>query len=86
MAALTRTVVVDEELDEEASKIFSRLGMTVDQAVSILLTQVVRHHEFPLELHVPNAETIEAMREVERGEGRQYSSVAEMFADIENEE
>ena len=68
---------VDRALRDEATSILAELGMTVDE--------VVECHEFPLELHEPNAETLEAMRELDRGAGRRYSSVAEMFADIDNE-
>ena len=76
---------VDSALRDEATNVLAELGMTVDEAFQILLKRVVEFHEFPLELHEPNAETIEAMRELERGEGRRYNSVAEMFADIDNE-
>ena len=38
MPSLSRTVVVDEELDREASQILARIGMSMDDAVRLLLT------------------------------------------------
>jgi len=40
MPTLSRTVVVDEELEREASQILARIGMSVDDAFRLLLTQV----------------------------------------------
>ena len=53
--------------------------MTVEDALSTLLTRVVRDHDFPLELRTLNAETLGAIAELERGEGHSCSSVEEMF-------
>ena len=82
MPTLTRTVVVDEELDREASQILAQIGFTVDDAVRLLLTQVVRNECLPFELHIPNAETIAAIDELERGEGKEYTSLDDLFRDM----
>ena len=82
MAALPRTFEVDEELEREASRILAGIGMTVDDAVRQLLQQVVHDQCLPFAMHVPNAETVEAMDEAERGEGRPYTSLQELFRDM----
>jgi DNA-damage-inducible protein J len=54
----------------------------VDDALRMLLTQVVEEHSFPLAMHIPNAETVEAMREADRGEGKRYDSLGDLFRDM----
>jgi DNA-damage-inducible protein J len=82
MPTLSRTVVVDEELDREASQILAQIGFTVDDAVHLLLTQVVKNECLPFALHIPNEETIAAIEELERGEGIQYASLEDLFRDM----
>ncbi len=82
MAALSRTVVVDEDVDREASEILAQIGMSVDDAFRLLLTQVVHDGCLPFSLHVPNATTVAAMEELNRGEGTPYTSLDELFRDM----
>jgi DNA-damage-inducible protein J len=82
MATLSRTVVVDEELDREASQILAQIGMSVDDAFRLLLTQVVHDECLPFSMHIPNAETVAAIEELDRGEGKPYSSLDDLFRDM----
>ena len=82
MPTLSRTVVVDEELDREASQILARIGMSVDDAVRLLLTQVVHDECLPFAMHIPNAETTEAMKAADRGEGQRFATPEELFKEL----
>ena len=82
MPTLSRTVVVDEELDREASQILARIGMSVDDAFRLLLTQVVHDECLPFSMHIPNAETIKAMKAADRGEGQHFATPEELFKEL----
>ncbi len=82
MATLSRTVMMDEELEREASAILAGIGLSVDDAIRRLLTQVIHDRCLPFEMHTPNQETIAAMRELERGDGLVYPSVEELFREM----
>ena len=56
-------VRVDDELKAQASEALSAMGLSVSDAVRILLKRVVNDQAFPLELKVPNAATRDAMAE-----------------------
>jgi DNA-damage-inducible protein J len=56
-------VRVDDEIKAQASEALAAMGLTVSDAVRILLTRVVNDQAFPLELKVPNAQTRAAMQE-----------------------
>ncbi len=56
-------VRVDDEIKTQASEALAAMGLSVSDAVRILLKRVVNDQAFPLELKVPNARTREAMIE-----------------------
>jgi len=56
-------VRVDEDVKTQASEALAAMGLTVSDAVRILLKRVVNDQAFPLELKVPNAQTCAAMEE-----------------------
>jgi DNA-damage-inducible protein J len=56
-------VRVDDEIKTQASEALEAMGLSVSDAVRILLKRVVNDQAFPLELKVPNAQTRAAMEE-----------------------
>lgn len=56
-------VRVDDEIKAQASEALAAMGLSVSDAVRILLKRVVNDQAFPLELKVPNGQTREAMEE-----------------------
>ena len=56
-------VRVDDEIKTQATEALAAMGLTVSDAVRILLKRVVNDQAFPLELKAPNAETRAAMEE-----------------------
>jgi DNA-damage-inducible protein J len=59
---------IDEQVKEEASAVLAAMGLTVSDAFRIMLTRVAHEKALPFEPLVPNARTIEAMRQARRGE------------------
>lgn len=56
-------VRVDDEIKTQASEALAAMGLSVSDAVRILLKRVVNDQAFPLELKVPNGQTRAAMEE-----------------------
>jgi DNA-damage-inducible protein J len=59
----TLHVRVDNEIKSQASEALAAMGLTVSDAVRILLKRMVNDQAFPLGLKVPNAQTRAAMEE-----------------------
>ena len=59
----TLHIRVDNEIKAQASEALASMGLSVSDAVRILLKRVVKDQAFPLELKVPNAQTRLAMEE-----------------------
>ncbi len=83
---LTLHTRIEPDIKEKADAILAELGISTTEAINMFLRQVIRYRGIPLDLRVPNAETIAAMDETEelltRGVSR-FSSREEMFADLE---
>lgn len=73
---------IDGAVKEEAATVLAAMGLTVSGALRLLLTKVAHEKELPFAPLVPNAETIEAMREARRGDLRQSASVEDLFNDL----
>ncbi len=74
--------VIDPELKKEASKVLKECGLTMSEAVRLLMTRVVKERGLPFELYRPNEATLEALDELDRGEGERFSDVDEVLRDL----
>ncbi len=72
---------IDADLKEKGDAILSELGIKPSQAISMFYTQIVRQHGIPLELKIPNAETIEAMNE-DLTNRKRFTSIKDLMADL----
>ncbi len=73
---------IDGAVKEEASAVLAAMGLTVSGALRLLLTKVAHEKALPFAPLVPNAVTIEAMREARRGNLPQFASVEELLDDL----
>ena len=79
-------VRVDDELKAQAGEALASMGLSVSDAVRILLQRVVNDQAFPLELKVPNAETRAAMDEARammKARTTRFKSANALFDDLE---
>lgn len=64
--ALVQTQI-DGAVKDEAAIVLAAMGLTVSDAVRLLLTTVAREHALPFDPFIPNEKTFAAMREARRG-------------------
>lgn len=79
-------VRVDDEIKAKATAALAAMGLSVSDAVRLLLHRVVADQAFPLELKVPNAKTRAAMVEADsivRSRRRRFATPVALFADLE---
>lgn len=56
------------ELKEDVESILARLGVTTTQAINMYFEQIRMNKGLPFAVKIPNAETLQAMKEAESGE------------------
>ena len=80
------TAVIETQIDgavkDEADAVLASLGLTVSDAVRLMLTRIAQDHALPFDPVIPNAETIEAMLEARRGGLPSFNSVDDLMADL----
>lgn len=73
---------IDNEIKQEAAAVLESMGLTVSDAVRLMLIRVANEKALPFELLVPNAETIAAMKEARAGKGVRIGSIDALMADL----
>jgi DNA-damage-inducible protein J len=76
---------VDEQVKVRAAKILAERGLSVSDAIRLLLTRVAIDKELPFDIGVPNAQTRAAMAEMESGEGEAFDRIGDFMADLNAE-
>ena len=87
MTPVSTNIKIDPVLKEQAQDLFESLGMNLTTAVNIFLRQSVREQAIPFRIGepVPNAETLQAIRDARNGVGlsRSFTSVKELMEDLD---
>jgi len=60
---------IEPEVKEKAESIFSALGISASEAISMFYRQVTFRRGIPFDICIPNATTVAALEELERGGG-----------------
>jgi DNA-damage-inducible protein J len=82
MATSMVHIRVDGKVKAKAARALTAMGLTVSDAVRMMLTRVATEQAMPFDVHVPNAETIAAIEAGERGEVESVT-LAELQAAID---
>jgi DNA-damage-inducible protein J len=77
---------IDGQVKERAARVLADMGLSVSDAIRLLLVRVAAEKALPFEIKVPNAETRAAMAELEKGVGKSVDTVAELMADLDAED
>jgi DNA-damage-inducible protein J len=59
---------IDSETKAKAASVLEAMGLSVSDAVRLMITRVAKEGTFPFDPFVPNAETVESMEAARRDE------------------
>jgi DNA-damage-inducible protein J len=82
MATTMVHVRIDQKTKLRTTKALAGMGISVSDAVRILLVRVAAEKALPFEVKTPNATTVRAMRAADKGKGRRMPSAAALFKDL----
>ncbi len=89
MSRMSATAMVHVRIDERtrarAAKALAAMGLSVSDAVRVLLTRVAAEKALPFDVcvpHKPNATTRAAMKELESAKARRFASVEALMDDL----
>ena len=75
---------VEPEVKEQVDSILDKLGISTTEAINMFLRQVIRYRGIPLDLRIPNAETVAAIEEAEQGLGlHKCENLEQLFEELD---
>jgi DNA-damage-inducible protein J len=83
--ALKETYVrarIDTATKARAEDALAAMGLSVSDAIRLLMLRVADEQRLPFDVKVPNAKTRKAMADLEAGKGRRVSNVKALMADL----
>jgi DNA-damage-inducible protein J len=63
-------VRVDQKVKEAASATLAKLGISISDAIRIMLARVAAEKALPFETRIPNADTVKAIRSASKNRGK----------------
>jgi DNA-damage-inducible protein J len=73
---------VDEKVKEKATAALEKMGISVSDAVRMMLVRVAAEKALPFEVRVPNATTVKAMKAADKKQGKRFRSAQALFKDL----
>lgn len=76
---------IDGKIKEQATRVLADMGLSVSDAIRMLLVRVAREKALPFDVRIPNEETIAAIEELRKGEGHRADSIDDLMAQLNAE-
>jgi DNA-damage-inducible protein J len=79
-------VRIDKRTKARAAKALAAMGLSVSDAVRVLLTRVATEKCLPFEVRTPNDATVGAIQEARKGGLTSFRNVPDLMADLSAED
>ncbi len=73
---------INGDVKDEAAAVLATMGLTVSDAVRLLLTRVAHDKALPFGPLTPNADTVAAMREARAGTLKAFTDIDALMSDL----
>ena len=74
---------IDAATKARASDALEAMGLSISDAIRLLMMRVADERRLPFDIRVPNARTRKAIQELERGKGKRSKDVKALFDDLD---
>ena len=73
---------IDSDTKQRAADALGAMGLSISDAIRLLMLRVADERRLPFDVTVPNATTRKAIAELEAGKGRRLANVDALMADL----
>ena len=73
---------IDTITKKRASDALEAMGLSISDAIRLLMVRIAHERRLPFEVKAPNATTRKAIAELEVGKGKSFTSVDALMADL----
>lgn len=77
---------IDTATKERAADALEAMGLSISDAIRLLMLRVADERRLPFEVKVPNSRTQRAITELESGKGKRFSSIKNLLEDLNEED
>ncbi len=74
---------IDRKVKDEAASVLAAMGLTLSDAVRLMLTRVAHDKSLPFDPLTPNEITLAAMREARSGGLKSFQNVEALMSDLD---
>lgn len=73
---------IDTSTKERAADALEAMGLSISDAIRLLMLRIADERRMPFDVKAPNATTRKAIAELEAGKGKRFASVDDLMADL----
>ena len=73
---------IDAKTKALATNALESMGLSISDAIRLLMLRIADEHRLPFEIKVPNTATRKAIAQLERGKGRRFTNVEALMKDL----
>jgi len=74
---------IDTNTKERAASALSAMGLSISDAIRLLMLRIADEHRLPFDVKVPNAATRKAIaEELEAGKGKKFATIDDLMTDL----
>ncbi len=73
---------IDSETKARASDALAAMGLSVSDAIRLLMLRIADEHRLPFEIKAPSASSRQALAEIEAGKVQRFATVDDLMADL----
>ncbi|MEI6702162.1 MAG: type II toxin-antitoxin system RelB/DinJ family antitoxin [Deltaproteobacteria bacterium] len=76
---------IDTYTKDRAANALDAMGLSISDAIRLLMMRIADERRLPFEVKAPNATTRNAIEELEAGKGARFASIDSLMADLNAE-
>jgi len=73
---------IDSATKARAAEALAAMGLSISDAIRLLMLRIVDERRLPFEVKAPNATTRKAIAELEAGKGKRFANIDALMADL----
>ena len=73
---------IDQDTKDRAAEALRAMGLSMSDAIRLLLLRVAEERRLPFAVEAPNSLTVQAIQELEEGRGKSLADAEELFEDV----
>jgi DNA-damage-inducible protein J len=73
---------IDSNTKERAADALEAMGLSISDAIRLLMLKIADERRLPFEVKVPNSTTRKAIAELESGKGEKFANLDDLMSDL----